>query len=130
VNKLARLTAATLLLGVIVGCKSGEDTTTVSGTVTVLGETMGKGALSFYPAGGARPIGVPVTSEGSYSAVLPPGDYSVVAMTSNDPPPGWKEGDPLPPPKVRIPQKYTQPRSTPLNLSVADEDITQDFDIR
>jgi hypothetical protein len=129
VNKLCWLFIAAAGLSAATGCGGGDDATTVSGTVIVAGQTMGEGALNFFPVGGDRPIGTPVSADGTYSQSLPPGDYSVVVVTSTMPPEGWKEGDPLPPPKVKVPQKYAQPRSTPLKLAVGADDMTHDFEL-
>ncbi len=95
--------------------------------VSISGEAMGKGVVNFFSEGGDRPLGAPVSAEGTYTAVLPPGDYKVVVMTSSSVPDGWKEGDPLPQPKVAVPLKYTQPRSTPLRVTVGADDLAHDF---
>jgi len=36
-----------------------------------------------------------------------PGDYSITVDLANPLPPGFKEGDPIPPPKFKLPEEYT-----------------------
>ncbi|QDU57549.1 carboxypeptidase-like regulatory domain-containing protein [Aeoliella mucimassa] len=118
-----------LSLTLLAGCGADSASTKVSGTISVSGQAMGTGAVTFFPTDEGQPIGVPVDASGSYTASVPPGSYSVVVVTSTPPPEGWKEGDPLPPPPVKVPSKYTQPRFTPLKLTVGQENLSKDFNL-
>lgn len=38
---------------------------------------------------------------------MPPGEYVVTVMIGASLPEGYKEGDPIPPPKFKLPEEYT-----------------------
>jgi hypothetical protein len=117
-----------LLMG---GCGASGTTTLVSGRVTVSGQAMEGGIVSFFPGGGGRPQHTPLDASGAYQVVLPPGNYTVVIQASAQLPEGWKEGDRVPPPRVAPRAIYSQPRRSPLKLTVAaDEAQQQDFQLQ
>ncbi|MCI0748493.1 MAG: hypothetical protein L0Y58_24055 [Verrucomicrobia subdivision 3 bacterium] len=96
----------------VVGCAKSSDTVAVGGKVSYRGEPLVNGAVTFFPAMG-RPVSAPTTPEGEYTAQLAPGEYDVVVNVGAELPPGFKEGDPLPPPKIVLPPEYTiRARST------------------
>ena len=74
------------------GC-SGSHGATISGKVTLNGEPLTRGLVSFYPSEGAAAVGS-VQSDGTYSistgqnASLKPGGY-VVTIFANEPPPPY-----------------------------------------
>ena len=72
----------------------------------------------FFPVKG-RPISAALMPEGEYSVELPPGDYEIVVSVGYELPPGWKEGDPIPPQKVVLPAQYTTRAKTKLKATVA-----------
>ena len=117
------------LLLLVSGCGGGEGGTTVTGQVTYKGAPVPMGVINFFSTAGGRPIGTALTPEGNYSLQLPAGDYKVVVLTSNPPvPAGWKEGDPLPQPPVKVPQKYALPETSPLAATVPEgRSFEQDF---
>jgi hypothetical protein len=113
-----RFLVAVVVATSTVGCGGDRsDTVPVEGTVTYRGEPLANAALTFFPESG-RPTTVPADSGGAYSAELPPGDYAVIVNLSAKLPPGWREGDPLPPPKVVLPTIYTTRAKSTLTAHV------------
>jgi hypothetical protein len=111
------LLAAALLSGVV-GC-GGEKSNVVSvdGNVAYQGKPVPNSAVTFFPQNGQSVIAATSTS-GSYSALLPPGEYRVTIDVGRSFPPGWKEGDREPPPPLALPAKYSSRLNTPLTASV------------
>jgi hypothetical protein len=120
-----------LLLVGFAGCGKASDSAQVSGTVTVSGQPLPGGVVSFFPATGERAINATVDTGGHYHVALPPGDYTVTAQVSRPMPEGWQEGDPLPPPPVlQVPAKFRQPKSSPLTFTVeAAGPMEKDFEL-
>ncbi|MCI0331891.1 MAG: carboxypeptidase-like regulatory domain-containing protein [Planctomycetes bacterium] len=118
------LAAATL--GAI-GCGQASDSVTLEGKVTYQGEPLKHGSVTFFPAAG-RPVNAGLSTDGSYSIELSPGEY-VVAVSYTEPlPAGYREGDPVPPPKFVLPPKYaTRARSTLTATVAADQEAPIDF---
>jgi hypothetical protein len=85
--------------------------------------------LTFFPTAG-RPVAVAVI-EGKYEAELMPGDYIAVVDLAAELPPGFKEGDPVPPPKLVLPEHYTTRAKSRLKATVAaDQEAPIDFDLK
>jgi hypothetical protein len=111
------------------GCRESSNTVSVHGSVTYRGKALTNAALMFFPATG-RPTSVVISSDGNYSAELPPGDYVVTVNVGADLPPGYKEGDPLPPPKFILPDEYTSRAKSTLQATVAaDQSAPIDFEL-
>ena len=93
------------------GCRKPSGVVAVHGHVTYRGEALKSARITFYPAtGGPITTGI---SQGEYEAEMPPGDYTVVVNVGAELPPGFKEGDPVPAPKVVLPPEYaTRAQST------------------
>src|SRR5262245_3334162 len=100
------------------GCGSSTNTVKVRGHAAYRGESLTNGTVTFFPASG-RPMIAPLSEEGDYTAELAPGEYEVVMMIGTKPPEGYKEGDPLPPPKITLPDEYTIRAKSKLKASVA-----------
>src|SRR6185436_4150704 len=100
----------------VAGCTKPSGTVAVNGHVSFRGESLTKAGLTFFPTTG-RPVSVPV-ADGQYATNLLPGDYIVVATMGIDVPAGWKEGDPLPPPKITLPEEYTSRVKSTLKATV------------
>jgi hypothetical protein len=96
--------------------------------VSFRGSPLDKAALTFFPTAG-RPVAVSVV-QGEYETELTPGEYVAVVDVGAELPPGFKEGDPVPPPKVVLPEPYTSRAKSPLKATVvADQDKPVDFEL-
>jgi len=114
----------------VFGCGKGSDTASVSGHVSYRGEAIAPGAVTFFPATG-RPVTAALTEQGNYTAELPPGDYTAIVNLGFKPPPGFKEGDPMPKPKFVLPDEYTTRTKSTLKASVKlGQDQPIDFDLK
>jgi hypothetical protein len=103
----------------VAGCGDGDDGVPVSGTVTYRGQPFSNASITFYPASG-RPVSGAII-EGEYSVRLQPGTYKVTVSLGVNLPPGWKEGDPVPPRDIALPQQYSSVLHTQLTAAVSDD---------
>ena len=117
------------ILALAIGCGGESNVTSLSGRVLHEGEPLSNASLMFYPAEG-RPMIAPL-SEGEYSVELPPGEYRVTVNLGAELPPGWKEGDPVPPTTRKLPRQFVSRLDTPLTATVSaeGEGQTSDFNI-
>jgi hypothetical protein len=125
--RLRRCLVALAIGAATVGCGEPSGDISVQGQVNYKGKPFPGGIITFFPASG-RQIQAIVASDGAYEANLPPGEYRVALSLSVDLPPGWKEGDPMPPPPIKLPTKYTKRVETPLTASVSAENSSQTID--
>ena len=117
-----------LLIGVP-GCGKSSGKVAVHGRVSYRGAPLESASLTFFPEKG-RPEPTTV-SNGEYSAQLMPGEYSAVVLIGVNVPPGYKEGDPIPPPKVVLPEEYTSRTKSTLKATVkAGQKEPIDFDLK
>lgn len=101
------------------GCGKSSNAIRVRGTVTYQGEPVPNGLITFYPVTG-RPVSGPLSEAGQYGVSLEPGDYrATVRVGIEKLPSDYKEGDPLPPPKVELPREYTSRARSTLEATVA-----------
>jgi hypothetical protein len=107
---------AIVLIVLTAGCRDNGGL--VTGTVTYRGKPV-NGAIYFYPTSGA-PVITAVDEQGKYSINVKPGEYRVIVNQKVPLPPGWKEGDPLPPPTETLPAEYTEPANTVLAATVSE----------
>jgi hypothetical protein len=114
----------------ILGCGSPtENLTSFDGQVTYQESPIARGAVMFFPAEG-RPTSTTTDESGRYTARLAHGEYQVTVNTSVQLPPGWQEGDPIPPHKFQLPPQYTTRVRTPLVTTVTDAGAEPtDFDL-
>lgn len=105
-------------ISLLVGCGSDGGAVAVSGTVTFRGQPFSNASITFYPAAGP-PVGAAIV-DGEYSTALLPGDYKVTVSLGVNLPPGWKEGDPVPPREMTLPDRYTSVLHTALTAKVSD----------
>jgi hypothetical protein len=121
--------ALALSLLALVGCGRDSEGVSVSGKVVYQNQPVAGGALTFFGATG-RPVTAPLDQEGAYEVELAPGDYQVTVTIGATLPPGWKEGDPVPPPTMKLPDQYSSRLKTPLTASVkAESDQPIDFNL-
>ena len=117
-SRLGALILAGTFALLISGCGSSDEGVWVNGTVTYRGKPFSNASITFYPATG-RPIGASI-SDGKYSVQLPPGQYKVTVSLGVNLPPGWKEGDPVPPREITLPNQYTSVSRTQLSATVTE----------
>ena len=125
-------TAGCALAGIVsaclIGCGKPSDTVPIHGQVTYLEESLPSGSLTFFPASG-RPESAVLSPSGGYTVSLAPGDYRVTVNVGAELPAGWKEGDPIPPPKIVLPPKYTTRVASTLTANVT-EGLSDPIDFR
>jgi hypothetical protein len=111
------------------GCKKSSDIVPVHGRISFRGEPLASGSVTFFPTSG-RPVGAAIL-QGEYKTDLKPGDYTVALDVAPEFPKGFKEGDPLPPPKAALPEEYTSRTKSTLKTSVkAGQTEPIDFDLK
>ena len=120
--------AVAMLMLSVSGCRDTSGGVPVQGQVSYRGEPLPHGAITFFPATG-RPATAPISAEGDYAIELPPGEYVVIVNVSADLPPGFKEGDPLPPPKIVLPPQYTTRARSTLTATVTEDQPRIDFEL-
>src|SRR4051812_3558281 len=108
------LCAAAIITG---GCTDKSGGVPVYGKLTHAGAPIEQAVLTFFPGSG-RPVGVSVVN-GEYSTKMPAGEYTVTVDVPPVFPPGFKEGDPVPPPKVALGDQYTNSAKSTLKATVA-----------
>ena len=112
------------------GCDKASSGISVSGHASYRGEPLAKGLISFFPATG-RVVSAPIADDGSYELSLEPGDYTVTVSLGVELPPGFKEGDRVPPPKVVLPDQYSVRAKSTLKATVAPGHAEPlDFDLK
>src|SRR5687767_11509641 len=112
------------------GCGESSNEVSVEGKVTYRGEPLDKGSVMFFPSTG-RPAAAALSEGGEYSLELLPGLYTVTVNVGPDLPPGFREGDPVPPPKIVLPPEYTSLVRSRLTATVSDDsDEPIDFDLK
>jgi hypothetical protein len=109
-----------LWLPIAGGCGSSSDTVSVEGKVSYRGQPVTNASITFFPPNG-RPVAAALSEAGEYEIDLPPGEYQVTISTGLALPPGWKEGDPVPPPKIVLPPQITTQAKTRLSASITHE---------
>lgn len=115
--------AAAALSLVLVGCGESLETVTVKGRVTVDGEPVPKGSITFMSKDGAVVAGGGTITDGAYEAQTPPGDKWVMVLATRvvrqEP---MYEGDPNSP-MQDVTEQITSPvynaaHQTPLEANV------------
>ena len=99
------------------GCGNSENTVKVRGHASYRREALANGTVTFFPVSG-RPVVAALSGEGEYTAEVTPGEYVVAIMIGATIPEGYKEGDPIPPPKIVLPPEYTERAKSTLKASV------------
>jgi hypothetical protein len=126
---LACCATLSLMMLFVFGCRKSDGSVPVHGHIAYRGKPITKGAITFFPEKG-RPIAAPIP-EGDYKIDLTPGEYTVVVTAGNELPPGFKEGDPAPVPKIVLPDEYTLRAKSSLKASVKPgQSEAVDFDLK
>lgn len=125
-NSGGRFLAVALLLGLLTGCGDAPTGLPVHGQVTYQDQPVPGGMLTFYPSNG-RSIATTVSPQGEYDCQLETGEYRVTLVLGVILPDGWKEGDPIPPAKLKLPWQYSSRLKTPLTATVT-EGMTEPID--
>ncbi len=99
------------------GCQGASNQREVLGAVAFRGSPISNSVVRFFPATG-RPLGAAVQPDGTFSAHLPPGEYTVTIETGLNLPETWKEGDPIPPNQPYVPERYRSRKSSDLRVVV------------
>ena len=111
---------ALVALAALSGC-GGGDASSLTGAVTIKGAPVTTGIIGFRKEG-APLAGGPIGADGTYSVSLPPGEYKVRIDAPAPLPPGWKEGQPLPPATARlVPESYANFDTSGLTATVTGE---------
>src|SRR6266478_1634968 len=93
------------------GCKKSSVAVPIHGHISYRGEPLATSSVTFFPETG-RPVTAPAP-QGEYAAELMPGNYTATVAVGIEYPKGFKETDPLPTPKVVLPDAYrTRTKST------------------
>jgi len=100
-------------------CGKPLDVVSVEGHVSYKGEPIANGVLTFFPERG-RATPTNTDASGDFSLDLPPGQYTVIVNVGVKLPPGWKEGDPIPPQKTVLPPEYTTRAKSSLRANVGE----------
>jgi len=114
------------------GC--GSATTTVSGRITLDGQPLTKGTISFNPKMEAPAAVSPIDSSGRYrlnvgtSAKVAPGAYQVTIVATELVAP--TPTDPSPLPKKLTPAKYEDPQNPEMVREVKPGKNTFDFELK
>jgi hypothetical protein len=128
-QRLGRSVALSILLISAHGCMKSSDGVPVRGHVSYRGDPLASAGITFFPANG-RPVTAAVT-QGDYAIEVVPGDYTVVVNVGSELPPGYKEGDPVQPPKVVLPDEYSERAKSTLKASVkAGQSEPIDFNLK
>jgi hypothetical protein len=119
-----------LLVNDVSGCKKPSGAVQVHGRATYRGEALKSARVTFFPNTG-RQVSTVIT-DADYSTELSPGDYTVVINVGSDLPPGYKEGDPLPPPpKIVLPPQYSTRAQSTVKATVTEgRDQQIDFELK
>jgi hypothetical protein len=121
-----------LCLLLFAGCSGGARTGTVSGNVTVDGQPLADGTISFNPIDGNTPTSGGKITNGSYSVEVPTGAQKIIISAQKVT--GSRaayEGDPNSP-RINItaeilPKKYSEAATTELTLDVKRGSNKKDF---
>ena len=118
-----------LFVASVGGCKKSSGTVPVHGRILYQGQPLTKSSVTFFPASG-RPV-TATAPQGEYTTELLPGDYTAAVAVGIEYPQGFKEGDPVPQPKVVLPPEYTARARSKLTATVkSGKNEPIDFDLK
>lgn len=132
--KYARIGLALLALAGAGGCAEKAAEMDVTGKVTIDGQPIETGTISFIAADGATPTGGGVIKDGVYTAKVPPGEKTVLVLGNKlvGQEPLYKD---MPDSPMRdkyqmvTPEAYNAAHLTPLKASITDSQQGLDFEL-
>jgi hypothetical protein len=110
INPAAVLAALALVTASAIGCGGGQEAQ-VTGVVTLDGQPLTRGSVTFVPVEGGPGASATINSDGAFSARtgstagLRPGEYAISVRSSGDPT-ADPNGGPPKPGKLLTPPKY------------------------
>jgi hypothetical protein len=147
---MRRIVTVSLVALLLAGCGPKKKSGVVTGKITYDGKPVNGPALLLYPAGGgadAAPVTIPVTQDGEYRiSDVATGEYKIVVQGTA----GAQQANPnllkaVPkekqaemkakldamstPATIPFPNKYKDPKTTDLKVSVTDKDQTLDLQL-
>jgi hypothetical protein len=117
------------------GCgQKGADTVKVSGKVTIDGEPIPMGTISFFAADGKAPTAGGAIKDGTYTAEVPPGEKNVVVLGNKQVGeekvfPDKADSPTRPKLETLTPLAYNAANTTPLKASVTAAKSDLDFQL-
>ncbi len=119
------------LMSLALGCGSADRPVAVRGTVTFQGRPVTEGTVQFNDDKTGRGAEAELGPDGSYTAPLPAGTYTVVIVppilpgesTTGPPDPRFKK-------VANIPEKYHSTATSRLTATVSPERARHDFDLK
>jgi hypothetical protein len=135
-NRFAYSAVVVSLVGLLVsgGCAKKTQEVQVSGKVSIDGEPIGKGTISFVAADGATPTGGGVIKDGDYTATVPPGE-KIVMVVGNKLIGQEPEFPDMPDSPMRdkyemiTPEAYNAKELSPLKASITGPQAGLDFEL-
>ena len=136
VGKLASNRVSRVLVGlamvasvlIATGCDNRPSRVPVSGQVTIDGEPLEFGSITFYATGGGRPGGASLAEGGSYSVTmhdpndgLPPGKYTVTVAAAE-----WVSDKAC---RWHAPKHYQDAKTSGLTAEIKNEATTMNFNL-
>ena len=130
-NRVSRVFVGLTIVAIVLiatGCDRRPSRVPVSGQVTIDGEPLESGSITFYATGGGRPGGASLAEGGSYSVTmhdpndgLPPGKYSVTVAAAE-----WVSDNKC---KWHAPKHYQDVKTSSLTAEIKNEATTLNFDL-
>lgn len=126
----------TLATSFLLGCSSGDTVhqVDVSGKITIDGEPIPRGTITFIAEDGKTPTGGGIIEEGKYTAKVPPGE-KIVMVLGNKLIGQEPESKDMPGSAMRnvyetvTPPAYNAHHLTPLRASITDSQENLDFEL-
>ena len=130
----ASIALTLLTLACSTGCAEKKNEVTVSGKVTIDGEPIEMGKISFIAADGATPTGGGVIKDGAYVATVAPGEKTVLVqgnkLIGQEPEYEGVEDSPMRDKYEMItPKAYNAAHLTPLKASISGPQEDLNFDL-
>lgn len=125
---LGLLVAAVMLCS---GCGRGDLTYAVRGKVMYQGQPIQHGTVMFNPVDAALPpVLGRIQSDGTYEVSAAPGEYGIVVTVMSETNSDLEPDDPgYKPAQSLIPERYSNPRATPLKASVSEKENVVDLEL-